>query len=84
MLSAAGSHDPDGDDLSYNWFFYPEPSSYNGALAVAEAESQVASFTAPPVDKQETIHIILTVTDSGSPPLSRYQRVLVIVDPEKA
>ena len=51
------------------------------ALMIAEADSPEARFTAPAVTKAETIHLILTVTDHGAPPLSRYQRVVVTVDP---
>jgi hypothetical protein len=33
------------------------------------------------VDQEVTLHFILRVTDKGSPPLSRYQRVIVTVKP---
>jgi hypothetical protein len=80
-LSAAGSSDPDGDVLSYDWTFYPEPSSYRGPLVIADAGTARASFQAPRVKSPKTIHLILTVTDNGKPRLSRYQRVIVTVDP---
>lgn len=41
----------------------------------------VASFTAPEVSRPEELHIILEVTDSGTPALTRYQRVIVNVLP---
>ena len=34
------------------------------------------------IDKKETIHFILKVTDIGSPPLSRYKRVVVNLVPK--
>jgi hypothetical protein len=40
------------------------------------------SVTAPHVDKPETIHFILKVTDKGTPPLTRYRRVIVEVLPK--
>jgi hypothetical protein len=37
--------------------------------------------TAPKVDKPETLHFILQVTDKGTPSLTRYKRVIVTVEP---
>ena len=81
-LSAAGSSDPDGNSLSYNWRFYPEPSSYQGELTIENSDKQQAGFVAPKVDSPKTIRVVLTVTDDGRPPLSRYKRVDVTVDPK--
>lgn len=39
------------------------------------------SFTAPKVDKEETIHVILEVTDNGIPSLTSYKRFIVTVKP---
>ena len=78
-LSAVGSSDPDGDKLSYNWYFYREPSTYAGSLAIENSNKQQASFTAPEVDSPKTIHIILTITDDGVPALSSYRRLVVNV-----
>ncbi|MCI0417715.1 MAG: DUF1593 domain-containing protein [Acidobacteria bacterium] len=79
-LSAAGSSDPDGNTLSYNWYFYKESSSYKGDLTINNADASQASFPAPKVDSAQAIHIILTVTDNGTPNLSRYKRVIVTVE----
>jgi hypothetical protein len=38
--------------------------------------------TAPVVDSAVTIHFILKVTDKGTPPLTRYKRVVVTVLPK--
>jgi hypothetical protein len=38
-----------------------------------------ASFVAPDVDSAQAIHLILAVTDQGTPPLTRYRRVIVTV-----
>jgi len=87
-LSAGGSADPDGDALSFAWFYYSEPSSLALAAARTGAPLQIegnakpnAWFIAPKVAKPETLHIILAVTDSGKPPLTRYRRVIVTVEP---
>lgn len=67
-LSAAGSRDPDGDALSYRWITYPEAGSYRGLLAIQSADTPEASFVAPLVDGPQTIHLVLAVTDRGTPP----------------
>jgi hypothetical protein len=40
-----------------------------------------AKFRAPDVTSLQTIHIILTVTDNGTPALCSYKRVIITVDP---
>ena len=42
----------------------------------------LAYFTAPEVNKEETVHFILKVTDRGEPQLSRYKRVIVNILPK--
>jgi hypothetical protein len=39
------------------------------------------TLVAPNVDKPETVHFILRVSDKGNPPLSRYKRVIVTITP---
>jgi hypothetical protein len=91
-LSAEGSTDPDGDALSYEWFYYGEA----GTLAVSSARSgqplairgfdqAKASFVVPTTRVMPpgtgTMHLILAVTDHGTPRLTRYRRVIVTVTP---
>jgi len=89
-LHAEGSTDPDGDALSYRWFYYSEPGSFTtssartGApVAIDGADTPTASFTVPTtrVLRNGTMHFILAVTDDGSPKLTRYRRVIVDVQP---
>ncbi|QDU89259.1 hypothetical protein Pla175_26460 [Pirellulimonas nuda] len=80
-LSAQGTSDPDGDKLDYRWWHYQEPSSYGGTIEIEDFKMQEASLTAPSdAAAGETIHIVCEVTDHGSPPLTRYQRVVVEVE----
>jgi hypothetical protein len=82
-LSAAGTIDPDGDSMSYLWFVYPEAGTYKGSVSFRPYASNLYDIpvTAPAVDSTRTIHFILAVTDKGSPPLTRYKRVIVTVLP---
>ena len=88
-LSAEGTYDPDGDMLSYHWFYYPEAGSFittqtrTGApITIQDADKPVAWFTIPTerVYCIGTIHIILAVTDHGTPAITRYKRVIVTVE----
>lgn len=83
-LDASGTTDPDGDNLSYLWFQYPEAGSYKKTIRFDLAENLYRIFyiKAPVVEKNETVHFILRVTDKGTPPLTRYKRVLVNVIPK--
>ncbi|MEG8988591.1 nucleoside hydrolase-like domain-containing protein [Ignavibacteria bacterium 4148-Me] len=81
-LDACGSYDPDGDNLSYLWFHYPEAGSYKKLIEINSAENICHVWViAPKVEKEETAHFILRVTDKGNPPLSRYKRVIVKIMP---
>jgi len=75
-LSAAGSSDPDGNKLRYNWWRYDDVDTAKTKIRIAGADKRGASFTVPD-EPGKTIHIILEVTDNGAPPLTRYARVIV-------
>jgi hypothetical protein len=82
-LDAFDTTDPDGDSFSFLWFNYPEAGTYKKLIKVNGAENaHMANFTAPEVDKEETAHFILKVTDKGEPQLSRYKRVIVKISPK--
>lgn len=83
ILSAAGSTDPDNNHLKYQWIHYKEVGTLNAnGLKLEHADKEVASFIAPKVNKTETMHMILAVTDDGTPSLTRYQRVIINVMPK--
>ncbi len=86
-LDATGSSDPDGDNLSYKWIYYGEPGTLAlstartaDPLTINDDEMARAWFTAPNAARLGTMHIILMVTDHGTPALTRYQRVIVNVN----
>jgi hypothetical protein len=75
--------DPDGDNLSYLWFNYPEASSYKKLIEIDSAPNMPwADVIAPRVQKKESVQFILKVTDKGNPPLSRYERLFVTILPK--
>jgi hypothetical protein len=89
-LSAKNSGDPDGDAISYKWFCYSEAGTFPVSSATSGQPLEIKNFDQPEawLDVPEnrvmppgtgTIHIILAVTDHGSPRLTRYQRIIVTV-----
>ena len=91
-LSAEGTSDPDGDAVSYEWFYYheagtfPTSSARSGQpLEIKNYDQAKAWFIVPTSRVMPPglgdLHIILAVTDHGSPRLTRYRRVIVTVAP---
>jgi len=80
-IDAGKTKDPDGDELKFKWWQYKDAGSYNGMVDIKNANSDKISFIAPNVSKPETIHIILEVSDNGSPMLKGYQRIIVEIVP---
>lgn len=87
-LSVEGSHDPDGDSLSYQWFYYPEAGTYTIStgrtgqpLKIEDADKPQARFAIPKSQRLGTMHIIVAVTDNGTPSLTRYERTIIHVKP---
>jgi len=75
-LSAARSSDPDGNTLTYNWAYYKEAGTCTENLNITNTTNSNASFIVPQTSSDVTIHIILSVTDNGSPALTRYKRII--------
>jgi hypothetical protein len=83
FLDASNSTDPDGDNLSFLWFNYPEAGTLKEEVKIGGSEnSHIVFFNVPEVTKKETIHFILKVTDKGTPALSRYKRIIIDIVPK--
>ena len=89
-LSAVGTTDPDGDPLSYQWFCYEEAGTRGMSNARTGIKHEINGFDQPKAWLEVkssrvmppgtgTMHIILAVTDHGTPRLTRYQRVIIDV-----
>ena len=76
-LSAEGTHDPDGDALTYNWFIYNEIGDFQGNTDFSNHHTAEFSFTMPELKNGQELHIILEVKDSGEPSLYSYRRVIL-------
>ena len=94
-LDAAGTRDPDGDRLRYRWFFYREAGAGTGQSRATVDLSRSAgsrttvtpTSTCPPAWLPDVpctaatglAHVIVAVTDKGSPTLTSYRRVILRV-----
>ena len=63
------------------WWQYKEAGTYNGYIDIVAIDSGKSTFVAPKVDKPETLHLILEVTDTGIPALTTFARVIVTIFP---
>lgn len=82
QLSAEGTYDPDGDQLTYNWWHYKEADDYEGEIEIKNADNRDVSLMIPnDINQETTLHIVCEVKDNGTPPLTRYRRVIIQVEP---
>jgi hypothetical protein len=63
------------------WWQYREAGTYDGMISVSNPGGEEITFTAPAVDRPATIHLILEVTDKGSPALTAFARAIITVVP---
>ena len=92
-LDAGATRDPDGNRLTFRWFHYGEAGSTGANLAavtLSGADTAQATVTATSACRPAWLpmgrcsgrgvaHIILAVTDDGSPKLTSYRRVILNV-----
>ena len=91
-LDATASTDPDHQPLDFKWFTYPE-AGFTGAAPAAQVRIERAATPRPlvtitarcapvwlplvPCPQTNNVHLILAVTDRGTPRLTRYRRIIV-------
>ncbi|HTF95012.1 MAG TPA: nucleoside hydrolase-like domain-containing protein [Cellvibrio sp.] len=89
-LDASLTSDPDGDAVSYEWFVYAEAGTRGISNAATGVMLDIKNFDQPKAwfnvqtnrvmpPGTGTMHIILAVTDHGTPRLTRYKRVIIDV-----
>ena len=77
-LSAKDSSDPDGDSLRYHWWVYNEAGTSSAPVTLQSSNEATQQITVPKsIQPGETIHVICSVSDNGSPSLIRYARVVL-------
>jgi hypothetical protein len=93
-LDAAKTHDPDGQHLKFTWFQYVEAGvtgTHPAAVTIqnADAPKAIVTPTSPcrptwmgrtaPNCRTGVAHVILAVTDDGTPTLTSYRRIILNV-----
>lgn len=96
-LNAAGTTDPDHQRLTYKWFIYPEAGltgTHGADITLTAADTPQAHVKANsacsaawipnlvPCRGSGVAHVILAVTDNGSPRLTSYRRIIITVEPD--
>lgn len=77
-LKAAGA-DPDGDNIYYYWWHYPDPTGMVQPIKITHETGSSASFVVPE-SASGAITIILELSDDGSPSLKRYSRLVFDIE----
>jgi dienelactone hydrolase len=63
--------------LTYQWFVYPEAGTYRGHVTIEGTNAAIATVRIPGDASGQSIHVIVAVTDTGQPPLTRYRRAVL-------
>lgn len=72
--------DPDRNAVTVKWWQHNDAGTYPGDITFSTPTALKTTFRVPDDAKPgQTINIILEATDDGTPHLSRYQRMVVIV-----
>ena len=72
--------DPDGDRITTRWWQYHDAGTYPGNVGISSPTLVETPIRVPgDAENGQTIHVILEAADSGTPTLTRYQRVIVTV-----
>jgi hypothetical protein len=75
-LDAAGSRDPDGDTLTYSRCVFREAGTYAQDITISGGDSNRARVGVPSDSAGRSFHVICEVTDSGTPNLTAYRRIV--------
>jgi hypothetical protein len=76
-LDASRTYDPDGDQLTFKWWILSEAGTYSKDVSISNSNSSSATVDVPSDSAGESVHVICEVTDSGTPNLTSYRRIIL-------
>jgi hypothetical protein len=76
---AARTSDPDGDRVAVEWWQYREEGTYPGTVIVKGVNGGATVLVPQDAQQGQTISVIAQATDDGEIPLTRYDRVFIVV-----
>lgn len=79
VFDASNSKDPDDNQLNYKWSVYEEPSTYKGEITIEDADAAKCKVVIPSDASGKTIHVVLELTDNGTPALTAYRRIVIAI-----
>ena len=79
-LDASKSFDPDGDELTFEWFEYYEAGNCTQEINFAANDRGNCTLIIPENTNGTEAHIILKVSDNGKPKLCCYKRIVLQIE----
>lgn len=76
-LDASNTSDPDGDELSFNWWVLSAAGTYAHDVTISGKHSAVATIEIPADSAGKSFHVICEVTDNGTHHLTGYRRIVI-------
>lgn len=75
-IDASETTDPDGDTLHFHWEIYPRDSETLDRVGIRDGDTSTVRIKLGAIPTGQTIPVLLSVSDNGSPSLTRYARIV--------
>lgn len=76
-INTIGTKDPDGDELSYSWWIYPEAGTAQQCPEMWPIDEPDVPLEIPTGEAGREMHLICEVTDNGEPALTSFRRIVL-------
>lgn len=76
---SARATDPDGHALTFKWWRYAAADTATAPIEIVHADTADRASFVVPNESGRSLHLIVEVTDSGTPPLVAYRRLVFTI-----